>query len=124
MIAKLIVRGADREQARTRMVQALGQIQAVGVQTNIAFLRRLMTDQAFADAELDTGLTERRHSSLFPDRLPAPDTVLALAAATVLGNPGPGRPGQPPAHLTPRAPAWCKPWARYRPWACRPISPF
>src|SRR3546814_7559601 len=63
MIAKLIVRGADREQARTRMVQALGQIQTVGVQTNIAFLRSLMTDKAFAVTELDTGLIESRHSS-------------------------------------------------------------
>ena len=46
MIAKLIVRGADRDQARARMLQALAQTQAVGVQTNVAFLSRLMRDSA------------------------------------------------------------------------------
>ncbi|NYT45729.1 acetyl/propionyl/methylcrotonyl-CoA carboxylase subunit alpha [Alcaligenaceae bacterium] len=81
MIAKLIVHGADREQARARMVQALGQVQAVGVQTNIAFLRRLMLDSAFASADLDTGLIARRHDSLFPPVEPAPGRILALAVA-------------------------------------------
>src|SRR3546814_19268929 len=76
-------------------------IQAVGVQTNIAFLRRLMTDQAFADADLDTGLIERRHSSLFPDRVPAPDTVMALAAATVLGKQGRVDSGHAAARIDP-----------------------
>lgn len=88
MIAKLIVHGEDREQARTRMVRALGQVQSVGVHTNIAFLRRLMMDQAFAEADLDTGLIERRHESLFPKRVPVPATVLALVAATVLATQG------------------------------------
>ncbi|MGP1615340.1 MAG: biotin/lipoyl-containing protein, partial [Pollutimonas bauzanensis] len=88
MIAKLIVRGADRDQARARMVQALGEIQAVGVQTNIAFLRRLMLDPAFAAADLDTGLIERQHDSLFPPAAPAPDSTLALAVAALLARQG------------------------------------
>ncbi|NYT61535.1 acetyl/propionyl/methylcrotonyl-CoA carboxylase subunit alpha [Alcaligenaceae bacterium] len=88
MIAKLIVRGADRDQARARMVQALGEIQSVGVQTNIAFLRRLMLDPAFADADLDTGLIERQHDSLFPAPAPADDKVLALAVAALLARQG------------------------------------
>ena len=46
MIAKLIVRGADCDQACARMLQALAQTQAVGVQTNVAFLSRLMRDSA------------------------------------------------------------------------------
>src|SRR3546814_3500977 len=96
-----MVRGADREQARTRMVQVLGQIQSVGVEINIALLRRLVTDQAFADADLDTGLIERRHSSLFPDRVPAPDTVMALAAATVLGKQGRVDSGHAAARIDP-----------------------
>lgn len=88
MIAKLIVRGADRDQARARMVQALGEIQSVGVQTNIAFLRRLMLDPAFASADLDTGLIERQHDSLFPPAAPAPDSTLALAIAALLARQG------------------------------------
>src|SRR3546814_3610842 len=88
MIAKLIVRGADRDQARARMVQALGEIQSVGVQTNIAFLRRLMLDEAFAQADLDTGLIERRQDSLFPPAKQIADSTLALAIAALLANRG------------------------------------
>src|SRR5690606_7497391 len=88
MIAKLIVRGADREQARARMVQALGEVRGVGVQTNIAFLRRLMLDDAFAQADLDTGLIERRHDTLFPPQAAASDHVLALAIAALMASQG------------------------------------
>jgi 3-methylcrotonyl-CoA carboxylase alpha subunit len=88
MIAKLIVRGSDRDQARARMVQALGEIQSVGVQTNIPFLRRLMLDPAFAAADLDTGLIERQRDSLFPPPKAASDSVLALAVAGLLAHRG------------------------------------
>src|SRR5690606_31719094 len=88
MIAKLIVRGDDREQARARMVQALGEIHSVGVQTNIAFLRRLMLDESFAQADLDTGLIERQHDSLFPAAQPASDSTLALGIAAILAHRG------------------------------------
>ncbi|MER1966644.1 acetyl/propionyl/methylcrotonyl-CoA carboxylase subunit alpha [Castellaniella sp. GW247-6E4] len=84
MIAKLIVHGQDREQARQRMLRALAAIRGTGVQTNIAFLGRLMDDPAFAAADLDTGLIEREHDRLFPPAEALPDTVPALAAAAVL----------------------------------------
>jgi 3-methylcrotonyl-CoA carboxylase alpha subunit len=88
MIAKLITRGHDRDQARARMIQALSEIQIVGVQTNIAFLRRLMTDPAFARADLDTGLIEQEREHLFPGRQNAGDSVLALVAAAILTRQG------------------------------------
>jgi 3-methylcrotonyl-CoA carboxylase alpha subunit len=86
MIAKLIVWGADRKQALARMAQALAQYQIVGLATNIAFLKRLVEGQAFASADLDTGLIERNHDSLFPAARPAPATALALAAAALLAG--------------------------------------
>jgi 3-methylcrotonyl-CoA carboxylase alpha subunit len=86
MIAKLIVWGADRDQARARMVQALAQTRVVGVQTNVAFLARLMQDTAFAAADLDTGLIERQRETLLPTPKPVADTVLALAVAAVLAR--------------------------------------
>ncbi|CAJ50982.1 methylcrotonyl-CoA carboxylase alpha chain, partial [Bordetella avium 197N] len=88
MIAKLIVHGENRDQARARMVQALAQTQVVGVQTNIAFLTRLMTDTAFASADLDTGLIERQRTSLLPDTPPADLATLALASVAVLAHEG------------------------------------
>ncbi|GAA5236603.1 acetyl/propionyl/methylcrotonyl-CoA carboxylase subunit alpha [Verticiella sediminum] len=84
MIAKLIVWGRDRDEARRRMRQALGQTEIAGVHTNVAFLARLMDDEAFAQADLDTGLIERRKASLQPRPAPAPSVALALGAAGLL----------------------------------------
>jgi 3-methylcrotonyl-CoA carboxylase alpha subunit len=84
MIAKLIVWGADRDQARARMVQALAQTQVVGVHTNVAFLTRLMTDQAFAAGDLDTGLIEHQRATLLPAPAPASREALAFAVAALL----------------------------------------
>jgi 3-methylcrotonyl-CoA carboxylase alpha subunit len=84
MIAKLIVWGENREQALSRMAQALAEFQVVGLATNIAFLSRLINSQPFASADLDTGLIERHHAALFPAPQAAPLPVLALAAAALL----------------------------------------
>ena len=64
MIAKLITWGADRDQARARMAQALDQVRIAGVSTNAAFLYRLMQAPAFSSADLDTGLIERERAVL------------------------------------------------------------
>ncbi|OYO31462.1 acetyl/propionyl/methylcrotonyl-CoA carboxylase subunit alpha [Janthinobacterium sp. PC23-8] len=84
MIAKLIVWGADRREALARMAQALADYQIVGLASNIAFLKRLVEGEAFANADLDTGLIERHHEALFPAPQAAPDTALALAAVALL----------------------------------------
>lgn len=84
MIAKLIVHGQDREQARARLVRSLQQTYSVGVHTNIAFLIRLLSDDSFAQADLDTGLIERRHATLFPSNSRATAAELALAIASIV----------------------------------------
>ena len=84
MIAKLIVWGEDRTAARRTMSQALAQLQVAGPATNVDFLRRLMVDSAFAEADLDTGLIERERATLLPPPQPAAAAELALAAAAVL----------------------------------------
>ena len=86
MIAKLIVWGATREQARIRMQQALSQTQIVGVHTNVDFLSRVMDDEAFASADLDTGFIERRRTTLLPERMPASDFELACAIVAVVSE--------------------------------------
>ncbi|ALK95044.1 3-methylcrotonyl-CoA carboxylase [Massilia sp. WF1] len=83
MIAKLIVWGADRSQALSRMAQALSEFHIVGLATNIAFLMRLVEGQAFSSADLDTGLIERNNAALFPPAGPAPKAALALAAVAL-----------------------------------------
>jgi 3-methylcrotonyl-CoA carboxylase alpha subunit len=84
MIAKLIVWGADRTQALARMSQALSEFRIVGLATNIAFLKRLVEGEAFASADLDTGLIERNQATLFPPAAPAPLGALALAVIALL----------------------------------------
>ncbi len=84
MIAKLIVWDADRPAALARMRSALAQFQVVGVTTNTEFLARLVVCEAFATADLDTGLIERNRAELLPAPALAGDEVLALAALAEL----------------------------------------
>jgi acetyl-CoA/propionyl-CoA carboxylase biotin carboxyl carrier protein len=59
MIAKVIAYGSDREQALERLDRALADTVVLGVDTNIAFLRRLLADPAVRSGDLDTGLIDR-----------------------------------------------------------------
>ncbi len=86
MIAKMIVWGKDRKEALARMAQALAQYQIVGLNSNIAFLSRLVTSTAFSGADLDTGLIERNQAELFPTPVAANLTTLALAVVSLLNS--------------------------------------
>ena len=80
MIAKLIVRGADRDAALAGLRQALAEVEIAGVRTNVAFLRRVAASKAFGRAELDTSLIERDRAELLPGREAIGTDVLAAAA--------------------------------------------
>ena len=87
MIAKLIVWDENRERALARMLQALADYRVVGVNSNIAFLSRLVACPSFAGADLDTGLIERERGFLFPDaaaRAPLREAWLLAALAELL----------------------------------------
>ena len=82
MVAKLIVWGETREQALARLDAALRDTHIVGLQTNVAFLRRCAATRSFADADLDTALIEREKAALFEQ----PGLALELAAAAVVAH--------------------------------------
>jgi 3-methylcrotonyl-CoA carboxylase alpha subunit len=82
MIAKLIVWGEDRAQALARLGAALQATHIVGLNTNVAFLRRVVASHAFATADLDTALIERERTALFE----APPLPAELAAAGVAAH--------------------------------------
>ncbi len=84
MIAKLIVWGADREQAVLRMRSALDDFQVVGPSTNIEFLKRLMENTAFQSGRLDTGLIERDKAQLIPAAKAPGLPDLAMASGLVM----------------------------------------
>ena len=81
MIAKLIVWGEDRAQALARMDAALRDTHLVGLQTNVAFLRRVVGTAAFRTADLDTALIERERAALFECAPLAPEVAAAGVAA-------------------------------------------
>ncbi|AGW90826.1 3-methylcrotonyl-CoA carboxylase subunit alpha [Ralstonia pickettii DTP0602] len=84
MIAKLIVWGKDRDEALARMRQALASYHVVGLSTNVAFLQRLVSSEAFRTADLDTGLIERNEKVLFPAPAPVGMEIIALAVAALM----------------------------------------
>lgn len=80
MIAKLIVWDENRDRALQRLASALAEYRIVGVTTNISFLRRLATHEAFVRQELSTNFIEQHRSSLFADLDSELNTLLPVAA--------------------------------------------
>ncbi|KAH6630521.1 carbamoyl-phosphate synthase L chain, ATP binding domain-containing protein [Chaetomium sp. MPI-SDFR-AT-0129] len=79
MIAKLIVRGRDRETAIRRMELALREYEVVGLSTNIEFLKRLCRSPAFVAGDVETGFIDQWRDELFKPK-PVADEVFAQAA--------------------------------------------
>ena len=84
MIAKLIVWGSDRTTAIARLVAALGDFVAVGLQTNRAFLSRLVSSSEFTAANLDTDLIDRTLARWLEPGCPVRFAFIALATAALL----------------------------------------
>ncbi|MBW7851258.1 MAG: acetyl-CoA carboxylase biotin carboxylase subunit [Rhodospirillales bacterium] len=84
MIAKLVVWDETRDAALRRLRSALAAYQVVGVSTNIGFLQAIASHPVFAAGEVDTGFIERHGALLSPAAEPVPDTVLAVAALSVM----------------------------------------
>jgi acetyl-CoA/propionyl-CoA carboxylase, biotin carboxylase, biotin carboxyl carrier protein len=85
MLAKLVVHGRDREMARTRAYEALGDLAILGCETNTAFLRRLTADPDFAAARLHTGFLDE-HPTLAQEPPIVPDLAGKLIAAAALST--------------------------------------
>jgi acetyl-CoA/propionyl-CoA carboxylase, biotin carboxylase, biotin carboxyl carrier protein len=79
MIAKVITYGANREEARHRMLRALGEYEIEGIKTTIPFHRLMLADERFASGDYHTGTVEREMDL----------SVLAEAPAS------PPKPGEP-----------------------------
>jgi acetyl-CoA carboxylase biotin carboxylase subunit len=59
LLAKLIGYGSDREQAIARLTRALNEYFVGGIKTNISLFRRILGDEDFRAAKLDTGFLDR-----------------------------------------------------------------
>jgi len=84
MIAKLIVRGVDREHARRRMLRALDEFVIEGPKTLIGFHKALLTHECFVRGETCHGLVE---SEELRERAAAMETTgAAVEAGTSLNG--------------------------------------
>ncbi len=79
MLSKVIVHASTRAQAVTGLDQALARTAVLGVQTNVAFLRRLLADSRVRDGQLDTALLDDIAAQYTPGD--APDAAFLAAAA-------------------------------------------
>ena len=122
MLAKIVAWGPDRAMALHRLDRALAETVVLGVQTNAAFLRRLLADPDVAAGRLDTGLVERRMDDLVTER--CDDRVLVAAALLRLASLQPAGPVVDPFAATSgwrvAAPAWAS-WVM-RAGGCPPVE--
>jgi acetyl-CoA/propionyl-CoA carboxylase biotin carboxyl carrier protein len=62
LFAKLIVRGAGREEALARLRRALGEFRVEGISTTLPFFRAVLDDDVFVSGDYTTGfIAERMH---------------------------------------------------------------
>jgi propionyl-CoA carboxylase alpha chain len=85
MMAKTVCHGADREEARTALVDALNGYHIEGVVTNIDFVNSLLCHPAFVEGSLDTGFIGRHFDGNRPSEPPDAENLRlsALTAALV-----------------------------------------
>ncbi len=60
LIAKLIVRGSDREEARLRMLRCLDEFVVEGIKTSIPFFRKILTSNEFISNSYDTNFIDKK----------------------------------------------------------------
>src|SRR5215210_1324690 len=77
MIAKLIVHGRDREQARLRMLRALDEFEIEGVTTLLGFHRALLSHPCFVEGATCEGVVESEMLSQRAEQLSHRTTVIA-----------------------------------------------
>ena len=96
MLAKVAAWGPDRATALRRLDAALADTAVLGVGTNVAFLRDLLSDPDVVAGRLDTGLVERRIAAPAPGESRGQEANLAGPAGPGTGSgarPSPGTAG-------------------------------
>jgi acetyl-CoA carboxylase biotin carboxylase subunit len=82
MLSKLVAFAETREAAIDRMLRALEEYVIGGIKTNIGLFRRILTDEDFRAARIDTGYLERLLADgAAMEQKTVPEDVAAVAAA-------------------------------------------
>ncbi|MDO8432343.1 MAG: biotin carboxylase N-terminal domain-containing protein [Candidatus Binatus sp.] len=80
LLGKLVCFGADREEARRRMLAALNDFELLGVANNASFLRDIVASEPFRSADLSTHFVDEHFSSWHPCEA---DVIAGLLAAAI-----------------------------------------
>ena len=83
MVAKIIAVGEDREQARSRLLRALGNTRFHGVISNLNLLRSILAEADFAAGDFHTGYMPAHFAEADLAEAALPATVLPLAAVAL-----------------------------------------
>ncbi|PYI30354.1 hypothetical protein BP00DRAFT_416425 [Aspergillus indologenus CBS 114.80] len=81
MIAKLIVRGATREEAIRKLAAALEEYEIAGPITNIEFLKTICRSSDFISGDVETGYIDKHRAELFPAKTIDPEVLAQVALA-------------------------------------------
>jgi 3-methylcrotonyl-CoA carboxylase alpha subunit len=81
MIAKLVARGEDRDEAIGELAAILDEVEVWPVRTNAGFLFNALLQPEFGAGDIDTGFIERHLEDLVPDA--EPDDAIWRGAAVV-----------------------------------------
>ncbi|KAL4877495.1 3-methylcrotonyl-CoA carboxylase subunit alpha [Aspergillus karnatakaensis] len=81
MIAKLIVRGSNREEAIRKLAAALEEYEVAGPVTNIEFIKMICKSSDFISGEVETGYIEKHRDELFAQETIAPEVLAQVALA-------------------------------------------
>ncbi|SPD64686.1 Acetyl-/propionyl-coenzyme A carboxylase alpha chain [Cupriavidus taiwanensis] len=90
MVAKLVAHGADREQARRKLLRAVEDCALLGVPSNQGFLADCLAHPAFAGNDVHTGFVDAHMQGALQAPPPPPHVMAsaALAASGLLGDSG------------------------------------
>jgi acetyl-CoA carboxylase biotin carboxylase subunit len=111
ILAKLITWGADREEARRRMAEALREYVIVGIRTTVSFLRDVIDHPAYAAGETNTGFIAD-HFAAWREEMPEGMLEVALAAAAAAELAG----GPAASFVDGNRAAAPTPWQTVGPW--------
>ncbi|MGY3603361.1 MULTISPECIES: acetyl-CoA carboxylase biotin carboxylase subunit [unclassified Bradyrhizobium] len=87
MIAKIISHGADRREARSKLIVALEQVEAFGVTTNQGFLISCLRHPAFGRGEATTSFISAHRSELLAPRADGSADAALAALLLYVTNP-------------------------------------
>ncbi len=84
MLSKLIAYAPTRAAAIARMQRALSEYEIGGIRSNLSFFRRILDDEDFRAARIDTGYLDRLLTASVSEDASAPCAEVAAVAAAVL----------------------------------------